>query len=99
MAAPGKSNGTGFFGSAAGWVFCAFAVIALFFVLAEHRAHLGLALPYVPFALLGLCVVLHSYMHGALYPRPPSSDQTPGHIDVPGRDANPSEPHHPHSHS
>lgn len=58
-----KNARSGFFGTTAGWIFCAFAVIALFFLIAEHRAHLGLLVPYLPIALLGACVVLHGYMH------------------------------------
>lgn len=60
-----KNSTRGFFAGPAGWVFLAFAVIALFFLVAEHKAHLGFIVPYLPLALLGVCVVLHSYMHGA----------------------------------
>ena len=42
-----------FIGSAAGWFFCAFALIAAFFLIAEHKAHLGFLLPYVPLAFFG----------------------------------------------
>lgn len=59
-----KELGSGFFASPFGWAFCAFALIAGFLLVVEHRAHLGLLVPYVPLALLGACVVLHSYMHG-----------------------------------
>lgn len=64
MDKPTRREPGGLFSSAAGWFFCAFAVIALFLLVAEHRAHLGFLLPYVPLAFLGICVVLHSYMRG-----------------------------------
>ena len=71
MKTPPESTHRGFFAGPAGWVFCGFAAIALFFLVAEHRAHLGLLIPYVPLALLGVCVVLHSYMHGVGHGRYP----------------------------
>ncbi len=40
--------------------FCAFLVIALFFLWQEHRAHLLGALPWV---LLLICPFLHRFMH------------------------------------
>lgn len=58
-----RNAGPGFFGTPAGWIFCAFAAIALFFLIAEHRAHLGFLVPYLPIALVGGCAVLHGYMH------------------------------------
>lgn len=42
------------------WVFIAFALIAGFFLLAEHRAH---AIEYLPFLLLAACPLLHLF-HG-----------------------------------
>ena len=48
-----------------GWrrlsVFAAFAAIALFFLLSEHRAH---ALGLLPFLLFAACPLLHMFMHG-----------------------------------
>lgn len=41
--------------------FCLFLAIALFFLLAEHRAHLFGALPFL---FLLLCPLLHRFMHG-----------------------------------
>ena len=38
-----------------------FAVVAAFFLLLEHRAHV---LPYVPWLLLAACPLLHAFMHG-----------------------------------
>ena len=67
---PHRPNGEqpSFFGSVAGWIFCAFLLVAAFLLIAEHRAHLGLVVPYVPLVLVGLCVVLHAYMHGRADP-------------------------------
>ena len=41
--------------------FCLFLAIAVFFLWAEHRAHIFGALPFV---LLLLCPLLHRFMHG-----------------------------------
>lgn len=83
----------GLLSSAAGWFFCAFAVIALFFLVAEHRAHLGFIVPYLPLAFLGICVVLHSYMHGMSHGRGPGGDASPNDdADAARRDRD-----HPHS--
>ena len=38
-----------------------FAVAAGYFVWTEHRAHIG---PYLPWALLALCPLMHVFMHG-----------------------------------
>ena len=37
-----------------------FALIAGFFLLAEHRAHV---LPYLPWLLLAACPLMHMFMH------------------------------------
>lgn len=50
-----------FWRSPAGWVFLGFATVAAFFLVAEHRAHV---LGALPFLLLGLCVVMHLFGHG-----------------------------------
>lgn len=85
MDAPRQEPRRGFFSSRAGWVFSAFAAIALFFLIAEHRAHLGFLVPYVPLALIGVCVVLHAYMHGVVHgPGPgnhPPGESESGHHD------------------
>ena len=47
-------------GQTAPWILGAFAVIALFFLLTEHRAHL---LGALPFLLLAACPLLHLF-HG-----------------------------------
>ena len=47
--------------SRAKWTFAAFAIIAAFFVLAEHRAHV---LPFLPWLILLACPLMHMFMHG-----------------------------------
>ena len=42
-------------------VFLAFAGIALFFLLSEHRIH---ALGWLPLIFLAACPILHMFMHG-----------------------------------
>ncbi|MEW6143521.1 MAG: DUF2933 domain-containing protein [Thermodesulfobacteriota bacterium] len=42
-------------------VLCGFLIIAIFFLVTEHRAH---ALGVLPFILLLLCPILHFLMHG-----------------------------------
>ena len=81
MTTPTPDDRPRFFGSAVGWFFCAFALIAAFFLITEHRAHLGFLLPYVPLALLGLCIVLHSYMHGRVHGHRSIGDGTHGRHD------------------
>ena len=41
-----------------------FLVIAAFFLLAEHRAHLSGWLPYWPYLLVLACPLMHLFMHG-----------------------------------
>ena len=81
MTTPTPDDRPRFFGSAVGWFFCAFALIAAFFLITEHRAHLGFLLPYVPLSLLGLCIVLHSYMHGRVHGQQSIGDGTHGRHD------------------
>lgn len=47
-------------GSASAWIFGGFSLVALFFLLTEHRAHVYGLLPYL---LLGSCLVMHMF-HG-----------------------------------
>jgi hypothetical protein len=47
-------------GGASTWIFGGFALVALFFLITEHRAHLY---GFLPFLLLGGCVVMHLF-HG-----------------------------------
>ncbi|MHB8666027.1 MAG: DUF2933 domain-containing protein [Burkholderiales bacterium] len=41
-----------------------FAVIAAFFLIAEHRAHLVGWLAFWPYLLLLACPLMHLFMHG-----------------------------------
>lgn len=49
------------FGSRTAWILAAFGIIAAFFVVTEHRAHLFGVLPYL---LLLACPLLHLVSHG-----------------------------------
>jgi DUF2933 family protein len=42
------------------YVFCGFLAVALFYLLAEHRAHL---FGVLPFLILLACPVMHLFMH------------------------------------
>ena len=41
-----------------------FLIIAVFFLVSEHRAHLSGWLPYWPYLLLLACPAMHLFMHG-----------------------------------
>ena len=72
------------------WVaFCVFAVIAAFYLLTEHRAHLFGWLPYLIFLA---CLLMHLFMH--------HSHRHGAHADHPGADStrNPDEPNKPQAH-
>jgi len=43
------------------WVFAGFAVVALFFLVSEHRAHLY---SWLPFLLLAACPLMHLFHRG-----------------------------------
>lgn len=43
------------------WVFWIFAILALAYLLAEHRAHFLRALPFL---IILACPLLHMFMHG-----------------------------------
>lgn len=45
------------------FVFLAFVVIAAFFLITEHRAHLLPGLAWLPFALILACPLLHMFHH------------------------------------
>jgi len=45
-------------------VFIGFAVIAAYFLILEHKAHLSGYLQFWPFLLLLACPLLHMFMHG-----------------------------------
>ncbi len=42
-------------------VFGLFAVVGVFFLVAEHRAHV---LPFLPWLFLAACPLMHFFMHG-----------------------------------
>ncbi len=54
-------NRGGFLRSRANWVLLAFIVIAGFYLVTEHRAHV---FGYLPWLLLLACPLLHVFMHG-----------------------------------
>lgn len=45
------------------WVFIGFVLIAGYFLITEHRAHLVGFVPYLPFLLLAACPLLHMFHH------------------------------------
>lgn len=45
-------------------VFVAFLLIAAFFLITEHRAHLLPYLGWLPFLFLLACPLMHVFMHG-----------------------------------
>ena len=45
------------------WVLIGFVLTAGYFLVLEHRAHLGGALYYLPYVLLLACPVMHLFMH------------------------------------
>ena len=53
-----------FFTSRGGIVLVGFLLIAGYFLVTEHSAHLALAIPYLPYALLAACPLMHVFMHG-----------------------------------
>lgn len=88
-------------GKVSTWIFAGFATVSLFFLLAEHRAHL---FGWLPFLLLGGCVLMHMF-HGGHGGRgrhgtddtPPRRDenQTPEEvISKPGISASSGTHHH-----
>ena len=50
--------------SRAKWVLLGFLLIAGYFALAEHRAHLDGLLQYLPLLLVLACPLMHVFMHG-----------------------------------
>ena len=70
------------------WVFIAFVILALVYLIAEHRAHLAGALPFL---VILACPLLHLFMHGGHGSH--SSHSRGGR----GNDENPVEPTDPRS--
>jgi hypothetical protein len=50
--------------SKAKWVFIGFALIAAYFLITEHKAHLSGYMQYWPLLLVLACPLLHLFMHG-----------------------------------
>jgi hypothetical protein len=47
--------------TASRWIFWGFVLVALYFLITEHRAHV---LPYLPILLLLACPLMHLFHHG-----------------------------------
>ena len=45
------------------WILIGFLLVAGYFLVMEHRAHLGGVLYYLPFLLLLACPLMHLFMH------------------------------------
>ena len=61
------------------WILVGFLLIAGYFLVTEHKAHLGGALYYLPFLLLLACPLMHVFMHrghGDHGKPPPQSDDS-----------------------
>lgn len=46
-----------------GLVLLGFLAIGAYFLITEHRAHLALAIPFLPWLLLLACPLMHLFMH------------------------------------
>jgi hypothetical protein len=57
-----------------GFVLLGFLAIGGYFLITEHRAHLALALPYLPWLLLLACPLMHLFMHHGAHGRDASAD-------------------------
>ena len=55
--------GRGPFSSRTNIVLFGFLLIGGFFLVTEHRAHLYLAIPFLPWLLLLACPLMHFFMH------------------------------------
>ena len=56
-------TGRSFFSSRGNLVLLGFLLIGGYFLLTEHRAHLALAVPFLPWLLLLACPLMHLFMH------------------------------------
>jgi len=64
-------------GAASTWIFAGFALVALFFLVTEHRAHLYGWLPYL---LLAACPLMHLFHgHGGHAGHGKRADDEPNH--------------------
>lgn len=60
------------------WILVGFLLVAGYFLVMEHRAHLGGVLYYLPFLLLIACPMMHLFMHhshGGHGEQPPPKDK------------------------
>ena len=55
----------GFLSSGANVALIGFLVIAGYFLVTEHRAHVATAVPYLAWLLLLACPLMHMFMHGS----------------------------------
>jgi hypothetical protein len=69
-------------GAAATWIFGGFLAVAMFFVLAEHRAHLYGWLPYLLLAACPLMHLFHRHGHSG-HGRQEASHQTERQVSTP----------------
>lgn len=62
------------------WVLICFFLVAGYFLVMEHRAHLGGVLYYLPFVLLLACPLMHLFMHHGhgVHAEPPSQKDNRG---------------------
>jgi len=60
---PAGSDGANRQRTVSRWVFFGFVLIAGYFLITEHRAHLVGFVPYLPFLLLAACPLLHLFHH------------------------------------
>ena len=44
-------------------IFLVFIAIAGYFLWTEHHAHISMAIPYLPYLLILLCLLMHIFMH------------------------------------
>ena len=61
------------------WILIGFFLIAGYFLVTEHKAHLGGAWYFLPFLLLLACPLMHVFMHhghGGHDKHPPQNDDS-----------------------
>ena len=68
----------GFLASSANIALIGFLVIAGYFLVTEHRAHVAAAIPYLAWLLLLACPLMHMFMHGGHGARRDREDESSG---------------------
>jgi hypothetical protein len=63
------------------WTFIGFLIVAGYFLVTEHRAHLGGVLNYLPLLLLAACPLMHLFMHHGHHGHDGHSEQLPPQDD------------------